>query len=336
MIGLGLVGYGYWGPNLLRNFAKQKGCTVRYVCDQSEARRAAAEAAQPGVKTTADFADLLNDPEVQAIAIATPTSSHFPLALKALQAGKHVLVEKPMTASVEEGEKLLAEAKARGLTLMVDHTFIYTPAVRRMRDLVRSGELGDVLYYDSTRINLGLFQHDVDVLWDLAVHDLSILAYLVDDKPLAVSATGKAHVAGSPENVAFLTVSFGGPTIAHVNVNWLAPVKIRRTILGGSKKMVVYDDLEPSEKIKIYDKGVTIAENAEQAERMRVGYRIGDMHAPNLDAFEALSVEAAHFLDCIANGTTPDTPGDMGLQVVRILEAATQSMREGGRSVAIA
>jgi predicted dehydrogenase len=336
MIGLGLVGYGYWGPNLLRNFTRQKECRVRYVCDQSEARRAAAEQAQPGIRTTADFDELLADPEVHAVAIATPTSSHFPLAMQALRAGKHVLVEKPMTATAAESEQLVAEALQRGLTLMVDHTFIYTPAVRRIREMIRAGDLGDVLYYDSTRINLGLFQHDIDVLWDLAVHDLSILAYLVEEEPIAVSAVGKCHVAGSPENIAFMTLSFAGPIIAHINVNWLAPVKIRRTIIGGSKKMVVYDDLEPSEKIKIYDKGVTIAETPEEAERMRVGYRIGDMHAPNLDSFEALNVEAAHFLDCIANGTRPDTPGDLGLQVVRILEAATQSMREGGRPVAIA
>ena len=336
MIGVGVIGYGYWGPNLVRNFWQTDGCEVRWVLDHSQARLDMARRQYPAVVATTSFDEVLADPQLQAVAIATPTRTHFPLALRALEAGKHVLVEKPMTSNRDEGRRLVEEAKRRGLTLMVDHTFIYTAAVRRVRELIRRGELGDILYYDSTRINLGLFQHDVDVLWDLAVHDLSILFYLLDELPVAVSAVGSNHIVGAPENIAYLTLLFDSSTIAHINVNWLAPVKIRRTIIGGSRKMVVYDDLEPSEKIKIYDKGIDVAETPEEVQAMRVNYRIGDMWAPNLEPAEALRVLAAHFRDCIRSGTQPDTSGLMGYRVVNVLEAATRSMRLNGHAVDIA
>ncbi len=333
MVGIGVIGFGYWGPNLARNFSQTDGFELRWIVDEREGRRETARRQYPNVQLSANVDGLLADPDVDAVVISTPTNSHYSLAMRALEAGKHVLVEKPMTTTGAEGRKLVEEARRRGLVLLVDHTFIYTPAVRRIRQLVQSGEVGELLYYDSTRINLGLFQHDVDVLWDLAVHDLSILSFLVDEAPIAVSAVGKSHVAGAPENIAYLTLVFDGAMIAHINVNWLAPVKIRRTIIGGSRKMIVYDDLEPSEKIKIYDKGVDVAETPDEVLMMRVNYRIGDMWAPNLENAEALRVEAGHFLDCIRNGVAPETSGEVGLRVVKVLEAATLSMRLNGCAI---
>jgi predicted dehydrogenase len=277
----------------------------------------------------------LKDPRVDVVAVATPVSSHFEIARRALEAGKHVFIEKPMTATVEEGMQLLDLAERRGLIVGVDHTFVYTSAIRKMRELVESGDLGDIYYYDSARVNLGLFQHDVNVIWDLAVHDLSIMDYVLKQRPIAVSATGLAHVPGQPENIAYLTCFFEENLIAHINVNWLAPVKIRRTLLGGNKKMIVYDDLEASEKIKVYDKGITLnnQQNGEKRYQMLVGYRAGDMYAPQLDVTEALSVELKQFIACVEQRRTPLTDGQAGLRVVRILEAATQSMAERGRVI---
>ena len=279
----------------------------------------------------------MSDPRVDAIAIATPVSSHFDLALKALLAGKHVFVEKPMASTAEEAQRLVDEAARRRLVLAVDHTFVHTGAVRKMRELVESG-LGEMYYYDSVRVNLGLFQHDVSVIWDLAVHDLSIMDYVLREKPVAVSATGISHVAGEPENIAYLNLFFESNLIAHIHVNWLAPVKIRRTLVGGSSKMIVYDDLEPSEKIKVYDKGITLngnpQRNGEKVYQMLVGYRTGDMWAPQLDMTEALGVELREFVDCIeAKCNAPSPTGTPDLSVVRILEAATQSLAERGRLI---
>ena len=333
MLGIGVIGYGYWGPNVVRNFMEVREAAVRRVVDLREDRLELLARRYPAVQIGRDVNALMTDPRIDAVVVATPTVSHFELAMRALHAGKHVLVEKPMTATAEEAARLVSEAERRGLILMVDHTFIYTPAVRRIRDLITRGDLGQIFYYDSTRINLGLFQHDTDVIWDLAVHDVSILSYLLDEEPIAVSAMGKSHLIGNPENVAYLTISFRSDTIAHINVNWLAPVKIRRTIIGGSRKMVVYDDLEPSEKIKVYDKGVDITDDPEQVRKMLIGYRIGDMWAPQLDAIEALSALTAHFVDCVLKQRKPDTPGEMGLAVVRVLEAATRSMRRNGEPV---
>ena len=284
----------------------------------------------PGIETTTDFRDLLNNTNIDAIAVATPVSSHFNLALSALQAGKHVFVEKPLTSTAEESMRLIEEAQVRDRVLMVDHTFNYTGAVRKMRELVDNNDLGDLYYYDSVRVNLGLFQHDVNVIWDLAVHDLSIMDYILPLKPRAVSATGMSHVPGQPENIAYLTMFFDGALIAHLHVNWLAPVKVRRTLIGGSNKMIVYDDLEPSEKIKVYDKGITVDGNVEDKYQMLIGYRTGDMWSPQLAVTEALLTEVNHFVDCIEHKKTPISDGQAGLRVVQILEAATQSMAERG------
>jgi predicted dehydrogenase len=333
MIRIGVIGYGYWGPNLVRNFAEVRDCQVAAVSDTRLERRALVQARYPAVRTTADYRDLLTDPNIDAVAIATPVSTHFPLALEALRAGKHVWVEKPMTTTSEEAMRLIDEAARCHRVLHVDHTFVYTGAVRKIRELVASEAIGRIYYYDSVRVNLGLFQRDVNVIWDLAVHDLSIMNYVMPIQPCAVSVTGVGHVAGEPENVAYLTMFFEDSTIAHVHVNWLAPVKMRRTLIGGSSKMIVYDDLEPSEKIKVYDKGVRLGNREDAKYQMLVGYRTGDMWAPHLEITEALQVEAAHFLDCINHSRRSLTDGEAGLRVVRILEAATQSMALRGQVI---
>ncbi|QRM57741.1 Gfo/Idh/MocA family oxidoreductase [Sinorhizobium sp. BG8] len=336
MIGVAVVGYGYWGPNLVRNFAETGGARLVSVCDLKTDRLAAVQARYPAVEITDNFEQVLRDPRVDAIAIATPVSAHFRLAMQALMAGKHVFVEKPMAATADEARRMVDEAARRRLVLAVDHTFIHTGAVRKMRELVENG-LGDMYYYDSVRVNLGLFQHDVSVIWDLAVHDLSIMDYVLPEKPIAVSATGMSHVAGEPENIAYLNLFFESKLIAHIHVNWLAPVKVRRTLVGGSSKMIVYDDLEPSEKIKVYDKGITLngnpQKNGEKVYQMLVGYRTGDMYAPQLDMTEALGRELRQFVDCIERNEKPIADGNAGLRVVRILEAATQSLAQRGRVI---
>ena len=335
MIKIGIIGYGYWGPNLVRNFAETPGITVASVADLDPKKLEIVQKRYPGVKTTMRFQDLLENKDIDAIAIATPVSTHFELGMAALKAGKHLWLEKPMTETSEQARKLVDEAEKRKLVLIVDHTFIYTGAVRRMGDMVKSGELGQILYYDSTRINLGLFQRDVSVISDLAVHDFSILDYLLGEQPAAVSAVGANHFPGTPENLAYLTLFYGSGMIAHINVSWLAPVKLRQILIGGSKKMITYDDLEPSEKIKVYDKGISFTDDPQQIYEMRVGYRTGDMWAPKLDSTEALRVEGEHFVDCIENGKAPMTGGYLGLRVVELIEAATRSMKERGRSVEI-
>ncbi|MFN8094494.1 MAG: Gfo/Idh/MocA family oxidoreductase [Vicinamibacteria bacterium] len=332
-IGIAVVGYGYWGPNVARNFSGAPGAELRAVCDVRPERLAIAQARHPQARAVRDAAEVFADPGIDAVVIATAVSSHFDLARRALAAGKHVLVEKPLTSTADEARRLIDEAGRRGLQLAVDHTFAYTGAVRRIRELVRGGALGRVHYYDSVRVNLGLFQHDVSVLWDLAVHDLAILDYVLEDRAEAVSATGMSHVPGQPENVAYLTLFFPERRIAHVHVNWLAPVKVRRTLIGGSEKMIVYDELEPSEKVKIYDKGLTFGEDPEGLYQMRIGYRTGDMWAPRLDTTEALRVEADEFVRAIRDGAPTATDGAAGLRVVEVLEAATRSMAERGRPV---
>ena len=334
MIGISVIGYGYWGPNLVRNFGEAPESRVISVSDLQPERRARAQKRHPGVEVTADYREVLADPRVDAVAIATPVSTHFDLALQALRAGKHVWIEKPIAPTVEQAQRLVEEADCRGLTLFVDHTFPYTSAVRKIRELVASGELGDVYYYDSVRVNLGLFQHDVNVIWDLAVHDLAIIDYVMPHPPRAVSATGMAHLPGEPENIAYMTLFFDSSVIAHLHVNWLAPVKVRRTLIGGSRKMIVYDDLEPSEKIKVYDKGVTVNSTAtDQVYEALVGYRTGDMWAPQVEVSEALGVAVRHFAHCIQHGERPLTDGRAGLRVVRALEAATQSLQQRGRVI---
>ena len=335
MMRIGVIGYGYWGPNVVRNFSDLAEAQVTVVSDSRPDRLAQAQRRYPGIRVTTDPLDLIADPAVDAVAVVTPVAFHFELATAALRAGKHVLVEKPIASTSDEARRLIDEAARRRLVLMVDHTFVYTGAVQKMRELVAGGELGDVHYYDSVRINLGLFQHDVDVLWDLAVHDLSIMDFVLTQQPVAVSATGLAHVPGRPKNIAYMTMFFDCPMIAHVHASWLAPVKVRRTLLGGSRRMIVFDDLEASEKIKVYDRGISVDPSPENVYQMLVGYRTGDMWAPKLAVTEALQVEAAHFVDCVARGVRPHSDGESGLRVVRLLEAASESMQQHGRPVDI-
>src|SRR5436190_14829192 len=333
MIGIGVIGYGYWGPNLVRNFAEAPGAKLIGISDARAERLDQARRRYPSALLTGRASELLADPAVDAVAIATPVSSHFDLAMEALQSNKHVLVEKPLAANSEQAIRLIDEAEKRNRVLMVDHTFVYTGAVRRIHEMIANGELGDIYYYDSVRVNLGLFQHDVNVIWDLAVHELSIMDFVLASTPVAVSATGISHIAGQPENVAYLTLFFADNKIAHLHVNWLAPVKVRRTLIGGSEKMIVYDDLEPSEKVKIYDKGVVVSPRREEVYELLVSYRSGDMWAPKLDQTEGLQKEARHFIDCIVNNKRPETDGLAGLRVVRLLEGAEKSMAARGQLV---
>jgi len=334
-VGVGVVGYGYWGPNLVRNFASSETAKVIRVCDFDAGRLATCQRHNPTVGTTTDFQDLLNDPAVEAIAVATPTRTHYDLALAALRAGKHVLVEKPLAPTSKQVRQLIDEAKRRNLVLMVDHTFLYTPAVQKIQQLISENVLGDVFYYNSNRASLGLFQNDVNVIWDLAVHDISIILHILNEKPTAVSATGVSHVADMPENMAHITLFFGSSCVAHISVNWLSPVKVRQIFIGGSRKMIAYDDLEPVDKIKIYDRGITVSDTPERAHQLKIGYRAGDMWAPHIPTREALSTEIAHFVDCIRTGCTPISSGTSGLHTIEILEAASRSIAAQGKPVRI-
>jgi predicted dehydrogenase len=330
MIGVGIIGFGYWGPNLARAVSESSGTRVEMIADGSDKARDRAALKHPTSRITADPAEMFKDPAVDAVVIATPVCTHFNLAMAALKAGKHVLVEKPMTETVAQSVQLVEEAARRGLTLMVDHTFIYTPAVQKIAGMIDSGELGDVYYYDSTRVNLGLFQRDVNVIWDLAVHDLAIMDHLLDQHPVAISATAHGFLSGSPENMAHITVQYDQGAVAHLNVNWLAPVKIRQTLVGGSRKMVVYDDMQTSEKIKVYDRGASCGEGAYDH---LVSYRLGDMYAPALSSKEALLTEIEEFVRSIESGTAPLTDGHGGLRVVEMLAAATQSTKMRGHPI---
>jgi predicted dehydrogenase len=332
-IRVAVIGYGYWGPNLVRNFWDLPGCQVWGVSDTRESQLAQAHARYPAITTSLDSHALIGDPAVDAVIIMTPVSTHFQLALEALQAGKHVLVAKPLASTSEQAIRLIEEAARRHLVLMVDHTFIYTDAVRRIKQLVDNGSLGQLYYYDSVRVNLGLFQHDVNVLWDLAVHDLSIMDFILGEAPCAVAATGAAHIPGQPVNMAYLTCFFRTNLFAHHHVNWLAPVKVRRTLVCGERQMIVYDDLEPSEKVKVYDRGVTVNGGPERVAKSMIDYRSGDMWAPKISLTEGLRVEAQHFVECVRHGRTPLSDGQAGLRVIRLLEAATRSLAQRGQPV---
>jgi predicted dehydrogenase len=328
---IGVVGLGYWGPNMVRNFLATRGVEGVVCCDMLTRRLENITRLFPAVEVTTSYDEMLLRDDVKAVAIVTPVSTHYPLALKALKAGKHVLIEKPMTARSVEAQELIQVAYERNLILMVDHTFVYTGAVRKMKELISRGDIGDVLYFDSVRVNLGLFQHDASVIWDLAPHDISIMDYLVDQKPISVSAVGIRHFNGF-EDIAYLAVHFAGHLIAHFHVNWISPVKVRKILLGGTKLMVVYDDMEPSEKVRVYDRGVDIKEE-ESVYKTLVQYRTGDMFAPHIDGTEALSRMTGEFVNSIQTGKRPIADGEAGLSVVRILEAAELSMRSGGRRV---
>jgi predicted dehydrogenase len=333
MINVAIIGYGYWGPNLVRNFAESEGAQVVAVADLNPVNLEAVHKRYPGIRTTTRFHELLADPGIDAVAVATPVCTHFELGMAVLKSGKHLWMEKPMAETSLQAHRLVEEADRRKLVLIVDHTFVYTGAVRKMAEIVRSGELGRLYYYDSVRVNLGLFQRDVSVISDLAVHDFSILDFLFEEHPVAVSASGTNHFPGTPENLAYITLFYDSGTIAHANVSWLAPVKVRQIFVGGSKKMIAYNDLEPSEKVKVYDKGISVTDDPQKIQEMRVGYRTGDMWAPRLGLTEALRVECDHFVDCIEHEQRPQTDGRLGLRVVELIEAATSSMRGRGETL---
>jgi predicted dehydrogenase len=333
-ITVGVIGCGYWGPNLIRNFAENEGASLRWVCDRDARRLEKVSRRYPAARASTDHTELLADPRLDAVVVSTPVATHYAFARAALEAGKHVLVEKPFTASVREAENLIALSEARGLTLMVDHTFIYTGALRKIKEIVAAGEIGDLLYFDAVRINLGLFQHDINVVWDLAPHDLAIMDYVVERRPTALMATGSCHIEPGLENIAYVQLRFDDSMIANFHFNWLSPVKIRRTLIAGSRRMIVYDDIEPTEKVRVYDKGVTRNENGgdeEETYKTLVSYRTGDVWVPQLDPTEALHYVCAEFLNSIKDSRPSVSDGPAGLRVVRLLEAAQESINEGGR-----
>jgi predicted dehydrogenase len=333
MIRIGVIGYGYWGPNIVRNLQGLDLAQITAICDRSPGARERALRAYPCGEVISDAHEILSSPNIDAVAIITPVWTHFELAKEALENGKHVFVEKPFASSSNQAEQLIELAEKKNLRIMVDHTFLFTGAVRKIRQLIDQGELGDLYYYDSMRVNLGIFQHDIDVVWDLGPHDLSIMDYLIHREPEAIVATGETHLNGHAD-VAFITIYFPQQTIAHINVNWLSPVKIRTTLIGGEKKMVVWNDLEADEKVKIYDRGVQIG-SREGVYELLVSYRSGDMWAPKIEQTEALRVELAYFLECIEKDQTPFNDGVAGLRVVKMLEAAGESLKLRGETVLV-
>jgi predicted dehydrogenase len=328
---IGVIGFGYWGPNIVRNFNAADGAKVVAVCDLNADLLKKAKANYPAIDISSDPADILTSSEIDAVAVVTPVRTHFDLARKALDNGKHVFVEKPFTSTSVQAQQLIDLADRKKLTMMVDHTFLFTGAVKRIKELIDEGALGKIYYYDSMRVNLGLFQHDVNVVWDLAPHDLSVMDYLIPERPLALSATGEVHYNGF-EDVAYVTVYCENNVIAHFNVNWLSPVKVRTTLIGGDKKMLVWNDLEADEKLKLYDKGVDVR-TRENVYDLLVSYRSGDAWIPRVQQTEALKIEADYFVDCVTNSKTPINDGVEGLRVARMLEAANESMKGKGKLV---
>ena len=333
MIRVGIIGYGYWGPNLARAVAEVDASAVRVIADSSTRALGRAGQRHPSALLVSNWHEAVADPAIDAVIVATPVSTHYEIALAALRAGKHVLVEKPMADSPVKAARLVEEAAKRSLVLMVDHTFVYTGAIRAIRGLMDAGELGDIYYYDSIRVNFGLFQRDVNVIWDLAAHDFAIIDYLFKSEPVAISASAAGFLPGSQENMAYLSVFFEGGSMAHLNVNWLAPVKVRQTLIGCSRRMVIYDDMQTSEKVKIYDRGVALGDQAATAHDRRVSYRLGDMWSPALSPKEALLTEIEQLFDCIEHGSRPTTDGESGLRVVEMLAAATSSTVMRGQPV---
>jgi len=337
MLNIGVIGYGYWGPNIARNFHGASGAKLTAISDLSEKRLGLAQSHYPFVQGTKDPLDLIRSTNVDAVAIVTPVFAHYEMARAALLAGKHVFVEKPFTSTSAQARELVDLAAKKNLRIMVDHTFLFTGAVRKIKELIDKGELGKLLFYDSVRVNLGLFQHDVNVIWDLAPHDLSIMAHLIDEKPVAISAHGSIHFEGRFEDIAYVALEFeGNGFIAHFHVNWLSPVKVRKTLISGDKKMLVWDDLDADEKIRIYDRGVDVKSangGKNGVHELLVSYRSGDVHIPRLEATEALKAEAQYFVECIEKGQEPFNNGRTGLQVVRFLEAADESIKNGGKRV---
>ncbi len=331
VINFGVIGYGYWGPNVVRNLDQLDKVDVLGVCDLDASARQRAQKAFPHLEITSDPTALLSSPDIDAVAVVTPVWTHYEIAKAALQNGKHVFVEKPFTSNSAQAQELIELAARKNLKIMVDHTFLFTGAVRKIRQLLDENALGKLYYYDSTRVNLGLFQHDVNVIWDLAPHDLSIMDHLIQQRPEAIVATGQTHLNGH-EDIAFLTLYFPGRVIAHINVNWLSPVKVRTTLIGGEKKMLVWNDQAADEQVKVYDKGVSVS-SREGVYNLLVNYRSGDMWAPRLERAEALTHELSYFVDCVTNDRTPMNDGEAGLRVVKMLEASTESIRQRGALV---
>ncbi|MGB7294266.1 MAG: Gfo/Idh/MocA family oxidoreductase [Candidatus Aminicenantales bacterium] len=334
MINLGVIGYGYWGPNVARNFNNCGGVKLVSICDLDERRLKLAKATFPFIKVSSNPKGILNSDDIQAVAIVTPVFTHYELAKAALENGKHIFVEKPFTSNARQAEELINLALTKNLKIMIDHTFLFTGAVRKIREILNSGELGSLFFYDSTRINLGLFQHDINVVWDLAPHDFSIMNYLLDKCPIAISAQGTDHFGAGIEDVAYIAAHFDNGFIGHFHCNWLSPVKIRKTLISGDKKMLVWDDLVSDEKIKIYDRGVEF-KNGEGIRKLLVSYRSGDMYAPKVSSTEALQLEAEYFLECIEKNIEPHNNGEAGLRVVRMLEATDRSLKSGGGKIKI-
>jgi len=336
MINIGVIGYGYWGPNIVRNLAEVPDANLVKVADFKRDRLDLARRRFPNIQTTTSPLEVINDPAIDAVVIATPLATHFELALSALRSGKHVLVEKPMCSSQQEAAALIDEASARNLVLLVDHTFCYSGAVQKIRELIEGREVGEIYYYDATRINLGLFREDASVLWDLAIHDLSIMDFVLQRYPTAISCTGSCHVPHQPENVAFMTLFFEGALIAHLHVNWLSPVKLRQTLIGGDRRMIVYDDLEANEKVRVHDKGVILATDVEDVHQLRLkGYRSGDVWSPQVDITEPLRTEMVHFVRCIEGREKPLTDALSGLRIISLIEAASESMKMKGIPVEV-
>ena len=337
MINIGVIGYGYWGPNVARNFHSAAGANLTAVSDVSEKRLVLAQNQYPFIKVLKDPMELIRSTDVDAVAIVTPVFAHYDLAKAALLAGKHIFVEKPFTSTCAQAHELVDLAAKKNLKIMVDHTFLFTGAVKKIKELIDSGEMGNLLFYDSVRVNLGLFQHDVNVIWDLAPHDFSIMAHVIDKKPKALSAHGAVHFEGGFEDIAYVAIEFDdGGFIAHFHVNWLSPVKVRQTLISGDKKMLVWDDLSPDEKIKIYDRGVDFKSangGKNGIHELLVSYRSGDVYIPKLEATEALRAEAQYFVECVEKNQEPFNNGQAGLQVVCLLEAADESIRQGGKRI---
>jgi len=331
VIRFGVIGYGYWGPNVVRNLDQLEKADVLAVCDMSPAARQRAQKAYPNLAVTADPVELITSADIDAIAVVTPVWTHYELAKAALENGKHVFVEKPFTSNTAQAEELIELAAKKNLKIMVDHTFLFTGAVRKIKQLLDENALGKLYYYDSTRVNLGLFQHDVNVIWDLAPHDLSIMDHLIQQHPEAIIATGQSHLNGF-EDIAFITLYFPDKIVAHINVNWLSPVKVRTTLIGGEKKMLVWNDQAADEQVKVYDKGVSVT-NREGVYNLLVNYRSGDMWAPRLERAEALTNELSYFVDCIMKDETPVNDGHAGYRVVKMLEASSESIRQRGALV---
>ena len=335
MVHAAVIGVGYWGPNIIRNFVANQSIRIDYCSDLKQERLDYIQSLYPSIKTTTDYMEIIKNPDVDLIAVCTPVFTHYEIALQALTAGKHVFIEKPMTATAEQAEELVNLAEQKGLHIFVDHTFIFTGAVKKMKQIIDSNEIGDLYYFDSVRVNLGLFQHDVNVIWDLAPHDISIMYYLLDQHPESVIATGADHLGNGIEDVAYMTVYYPNNLIAHIHTNWLSPVKIRQTLLAGSKKMVVWDDNQPSEKVRIYDKGIKVLKTEDEIYKTLIQYRTGDMYCPKIENIEALAAETQNIADTLLNGGKPMVDGHAGWMVVKVLEAAQSSIKNRGKEIKI-